>query len=297
MDATLRPGVPMRLTFAGIEGSHPCMIMGHDMQTISVTLPANNAFLVLSLNPGLAVEGTIESGSTLIAFTSKVVQAVAGNMPYCHIGSWTSAWEVRKRESLRLPVSLDMDFQHISTSANNTIPMSNINSEIGAIRPGKLVDLSLGGCCLETPSSSIFRVGDMIRYSCSLVESSPPATLLGSVVKVDGIDPAENRGSSQRLHIQFLIIDDVSQRLLFHALKQLQDYSERKEWLQAQQLVQRMRHNNVPPIGSPSRTGGGTSKIIAKSKSKSETTRGLKPVPAGAKTKSSTRSLPKIPPR
>ncbi|MDR1520884.1 MAG: PilZ domain-containing protein, partial [Planctomycetota bacterium] len=251
MDATVRPGVMLRLAFSGIDGGYSGLVMGHDMQGINVTLPANNDRLIASLNPGLDLEGTMESGSSLLAFTSKVIQAVAGSMPYCRISAWSAAWEVRKRDSLRLPISLEIDFQHISTGDSDSIRMASINNKIGSIRPGRLVDISLGGCCIETLSSSLFQTGDLMRFSHVLVEGSPPATLLGSVVKITPLDSDGRDSSRQRLHIQFLLIDDVSQRLLFRAVKQLQDMSERNEWLQAQQLMQKMRHNNIPILGSP----------------------------------------------
>ena len=252
MDATLRPGTLVRLTFQGVPGGHECHVMGHDMQSINLTLPANNDRLLSALKPGVRVEGTLESGPSLMAFNSAVTQAVAGSMPYCRITPWSAAWEVRKRDSVRLPISLDVDFQHISTSATQSIKMSSLEKEIGTIRPGKLIDISLGGCCLETPSNALFSVGDMIRFSKSLVTGNPPATLLGAVVMIDAINPADNAGSIQRIHIQFLVIDDVSQRILVRTLRQLQDVMDRDEWMQAQQLLQKMRRNKIKNIGSPS---------------------------------------------
>ncbi len=255
MDATLRPGVLVKLGFEGVEGGYDGMVMGHDMQSINVTLPANNNQLVASLRPGMKVEGSLESGPSLMAFTSNIIQAVAGSMPYCRIAAWKTAWEVRKRESVRLPISLDIDFQHISTATSESIKISNLDKEIGSVRPGKLIDISLGGCCIETPSSGVFRIGDMIRFSKSLVTGNPPATLLGALVNVDYIDPVENDGSKQRLHVQFLIIDDVSQRILVRTIRQLQDLMERDEWMQAQQLLQKMRRNRIQNIGSPAGAG------------------------------------------
>lgn len=270
MDATLKPGVVTKLTFHGIEGGYDCMVMGHDMQHINVTLPANNNVLLSSIRPGMEVEGSLESGPSLMAYTAAVVRAVAGSMPYCRLTAWKSAWEVRKRESVRLPIVLEVDFQHISTSSSDSISMSNIDKELGTIRPGRLVDISLGGCCLETPSAGQFLVGDMVRFSKSLVAGNPPATLLGAIVNVDQIDPNENGGSRQRLHVQFLILDDVSQRILVRAMRQLQDVMAREEWMKAQQLLQKMRHNKIENIGSPV-TGmgaparlGGTTKAAAK---------------------------------
>lgn len=255
MDATLKPGVVARLVFDGVEGGYECLIMGHDMQTVNVTLPAHSNQLVAALHPGTRVEGTLESGPSLIAFSASVVQAVAGSMPYCRITAWTNAWEVRTRDAVRLPISLDVDFQHISTFASGSIKMSNLNKEIGSLRPGRLMDVSLGGCCLETPSEAEFRVGDMIRFSKSLTPGNPPATLLGAVVNIDRIDPEENEGSRQRLHAQFLVIDDVSQRILVRAIRQLQDAVDREEWMQAQQLLQKMRRNRIQNIGSPASAG------------------------------------------
>lgn len=252
MDATLKPGSVAKLAFEGIEGGYECIVMGHDMNAINVTLPAHNDQLISSLRPGMRIEGTLESGPSLLAFTSAVLQAVAGSMPYCRIMPWRTAWEIRKRESVRLPISLEIDFQHISTAKTDNIRMSNLDKEIGAIRPGRLIDVSLGGCCVETPSSGVFRIGDMVRFSKSLVTGNPPATLLGAIVRVTDIDPEANEGSIQRLHIQFLVIDDVSQRILVRTLRQLQDIMERDEWMQAQQLMQKMRRNKIKDIGSPS---------------------------------------------
>ncbi len=255
MDATLKPGTIVRLVFDGVNGGYECIVMGHDMQSVNVTLPANNDRLVEALKPGLKVEGTLESGPSLMAFTSAIVQAVAGSMPYCRLAPWKAAWEVRKRDSVRFPMSMDIDFQHISTAAAQSIRMSSLEKEIGTIRPGKLVNISLGGCCVDTPSDAEFNVGDMIRFSRSLGVGNPPATLLGALVKVNGINPAENEGSAQRLHVQFLVIDDVSQRLLVRTLRQLQDVVDKDEWMRAQNLMQKMRRNHVQSIGSPS--GGG----------------------------------------
>ncbi|MDR2390886.1 MAG: PilZ domain-containing protein [Planctomycetota bacterium] len=252
MDATLRPGVMLRLNFAGAEGGYNCLVMGHDLKGINVTLPANNDKLLSILQSGTAIEGTVESGSTLLAFTSEVIQAVAGSMPYCRIAAWCTAWEVRKRQAMRLPISLDLDFQHIPTGDTETIHMASINNRLGAIRPGRMVDISVGGCCLESPSSSKFDPGDIARFSKSLMEGMPPATFLGSIVKVDPIDkPEEHEGSRQRLHIQFLLVDDVSQRLLLRAVKHIQEAAEQNEWVQAQRLMQQMRRNNIPMLGSP----------------------------------------------
>jgi c-di-GMP-binding flagellar brake protein YcgR len=245
----------MKLSFEGIEGGYDCLVMGHGQIDINVTLPAHNDKLVASLRPGMRIEGMLESGPSLLAFSSTVIQAMAGSMPYCRITPWKSAWEVRKRDSLRLPIVLEIDFQHISTATAASINMSNLEKEIGTIRLGRLIDISLGGACIETPSSGTFRVGDMIRFSKSLVTGNPPATLLGALVDVDEIDPAQNEGSVQRLHVQFLVIDDVSQRILVRTLKQLQDMQDRNEWMQAQQLLQQMRRNNIQNIGSPTATG------------------------------------------
>ena len=262
MDATLRPGTMVRLMFQGVQGGYACLVMGHDMQSINLTLPANNDRLLAALKPGLRVEGTLESGPSLMAFNSTIIQAVAGSMPYCRITPWTAAWEVRKRDSIRLPISIDVDFQHISTSTTESIKISNLEKAIGTVRPGKLIDISLGGCAIETPSSAEFTIGDMIRFSKSLVTGNPPATLLGAVVKTDVIDPMEHEGSIQRIHIQFLVIDDVSQRILVRTLRQLQDVMDRDEWMHAQQLLQKMRRNKIQNIGSP-----------AASASRKETTR------------------------
>ncbi len=270
MDATLKPGVLTKLTFHGIEGGYDCMVMGHDMQHINVTLPANNNVLLWSIRPWMEVEGSLESVPSLMAYTAAVVRAVAGSMPYCRLTAWKSAWEGRKRESGRLPIVLEVDFQHISTASSDSISMSNIDKELGTIRPGRLVDISLGGCCLETPSAGQFLVGDMVRFSKSLVAANPPATLLGAIVNVDAINPAENEGSRQRLHVQFLILDDVSQRILVRAMRQLQDVMSREEWMKAQQLLQKMRHNKIenigspaPGMGAPARLGG-TTKVAPK---------------------------------
>lgn len=300
MDATLRPGVVVKLIFSGIEGGYECMVMGHDMQYINVTLPANNNLLVAALQPGLPVEGSLESGPSLMAFTAEVVQAVAGSMPYCRLTAWKTAWEVRTREAVRLPISIDIDFHHISTAATNAVRLSNIDKELGAIRPGKLIDISLGGCCIETPSASVFNVGDMLRFSKSLVTGNPPATLLGAIVHTEGIDPEEHDGCRQRLHVQFLVIDDVSQRILVRTMRQLQDVMAREEWMQAQQLLQRMRRNKLENYGtSPGGAGGtGSRRTGAHPKAKPSTritlaTHGGQ----GTGRKQSTRSFPKIPGR
>ena len=293
MDATLKPGAVTRLAFEGIEGGYECIVMGHDMQAINVTLPANNDKLVASLRPGMRIEGTLESGPSLMAFASSVIQAVAGSMPYCRITPWKAAWEVRKRDAIRLPIVLEIDFQHISTAASESINMSNLEREIGTIRPGRLIDVSLGGCCIETPSSGVFRVGDMLRFSKSLVTGNPPATLLGALVNVDDIDPTQNEGSIQRLHVQFLVIDDVSQRILVRTLRQLQDVQDRDEWMQAQQLLQKMRRNKIKNIGSPAATGlrsrPGTTSISTGPSGRPDT----RNIPKGPG-KPSTRSVPKV---
>ncbi|MCD7896329.1 MAG: PilZ domain-containing protein, partial [Planctomycetaceae bacterium] len=255
MDATLKPGVICRLTFEGVEGGFECLVMGHDMNTINVTLPANNDQLVASIRPGMLIEGMLESGPSLLAFTSTVIQAVAGSMPYCRITPWKTAWEVRKRDAVRLPISLEIDFNHISTAAAGSIKMSTLDKELGTIRPGKLMDISLGGCAIETPSGATFVVGDMVRFSKSLTAGNPPATLLGAIVGIKEIDPEQNEGCVQRLHIQFLVIDDVSQRILVRTLRQLQDVMDRNEWMQAQQLMQKMRRAKIHNIGSPAATG------------------------------------------
>ena len=254
MDATLKPGVIVRLTFENIEGGYECMVMGHDSHTINITLPANNDRLVASLKQGMRVDGTLESGPSLLAFQGNVIQAIAGSMPYCRITPWKTAWEIRKRDSMRLPVSVDIDFQHISTASTGSIRMSSLEKEIGTIKPGKLVDISLGGCGIETPSTGTFHIGDMLRFSKALIPDSPPATLLGALVKIDSLNPAQNDGSAQRLHVQFLIVDDVSQRILVRTVRQLQDAADREEWMQAQLLMQRMRRNKIENIGSPAAT-------------------------------------------
>ncbi len=255
MDATLKPGVICRLTFEGVEGGYECLVMGHDMNTINVTLPANNDQLVASIRPGMLIEGMLESGPSLLAFTSTVIQAVAGSMPYCRITPWKTAWKVRKRDAVRLPISLDIDFNHISTAAAGSIKMSTLDKELGTIRPGKLMDISLGGSAIETPSGATFVIGDMVRFSKSLTAGNPPATLLGAIVGIKEIDPETHDGCVQRLHIQFLVIDDVSQRILVRTLRQLQDVMDRNEWMQAQQLMQKMRRAKIHNIGSPAATG------------------------------------------
>ncbi|MCL2000767.1 MAG: PilZ domain-containing protein [Planctomycetes bacterium] len=250
MDATLRPGIQTRLVFSGQEGGYLCIVMGHDMQFIDVTLPANNDSLVAALTAGTEIKGSLESGPSLLAFTSEVVQAVAGRMPHCRIAAWKSAWEIRTRESVRLPITLDIDFQHISVSTGS-IKMSNLSKTIGAVRPGRLVDISLGGCCISTQSDAAFKVGDLIRFSQSLAEGTPPPTILGSVINCEALDPEKNHQERQRLRIQFLAMDDVSQRILARVIRQLNETAEMGEWLQAQKLIQQMRRNNVPILGSP----------------------------------------------
>ncbi len=251
MDAVLRPGVITRLCFEGLEGGHECMIMGYDRSAINVTLPSHSDKFIAALQSGMGIDGTLEHGPSLIGFTASVIQAIAGSMPYCRITPWASAWEIRKRASVRLPAVLDIDFQHISTASEDSINMSNLEKEIGTLRPGRLVDLSHGGCCIETPSSGAFHTGDMIRFSRMLAPGDPPATFLGAIVNIDTLDPDQNTGSLQRLHVQFLIIDDVSQRILVRALRQLQNERERDEWIKAQQLLQKIRKHNIENIGSP----------------------------------------------
>lgn len=266
MDMTLKPGAVARLVFGGLDGTHECLVMGYDTKTIHVTLPSHRDRLVAAIQPGMAVEGTLESGSSLIGFTSSVVQAFAGNMPYCRIMPWKSAWEIRKRASVRLPAVLDVDFQHIATAKAESINMSSLEKEIGTLRPGRLIDISHGGCCIETPSAEDFKQGDMIRFSRTIAPGDPAATFLGAVVSADTIDPERHEGSIRRLHIQFLIIDDVSQRILVRALRQLQSAKDRDEWMHAQQLLQTIRRNNISVVGSPAPKGtafrsgsGGTS--------------------------------------
>ncbi|MDR1744886.1 MAG: PilZ domain-containing protein, partial [Planctomycetota bacterium] len=297
MDAALRPGAITRLSFEGLEGGHACLVMGHDHKVINVTLPAHSNKLIAAIQPGMSIEGTLEHGASLIGFTSSVIQAVAGNMPYCRIVPWKSAWEIRKRVSVRLPAVLDIDFHHISTAESDSINMSNLEREIGALRPGRLIDLSHGGCCIETPSGGAFRTGDMIRFSRTLAPGDPPATFLGAIVKVDSdLDPDRSEGSLQRLHVQFLIIDDVSQRILVRALRQLQTTQDRNEWMQAQQLMQKIRRNNIENIGSPSATGaaprrsGGTTNITARPAASAIPRQSTRIVP-----RQSTRSIPKPP--
>lgn len=256
MDATLRPGSVLRMNFEGVEGSYDCMVMNYNMQLLNVTLPANHDQLVASLVPGLKVEGSFETGPSLMAFTSSVLGVVAGSMPFCRLTIWRNAWEVRKRDSVRLGISVDVDFQHISTTSNATFKLSQIDKEIGAVRPGRLVDLSLGGGCLDTPSKYAFNIGDFVRFTASLIPGHPPATLLGSIVDIGGLNPEENDGMLKRLHIQFLALDDVSQRLLARAMRQLQENANQEEWLASQRLLEQMRRNNIPDAGMIMPAGG-----------------------------------------
>lgn len=280
MDATLKPGAVLRVNFEGIEGASECLVMNHNMKSLNITLPANNTYLMESLRKGLSVEGYFESGPSLMAFTSTVLAVVGGNMPFCRLSIWRNAWEVRKRESVRLDITLEIDFQHISTASSASINMSQLEKEIGAVRPGRLVDLSLGGCALETPSTYDFHEGDFIRFTASLVPGHPAATLLGAIVDTRDLVPDENDGMQKRLGVQFLALDDVSQRLLARAMRQLQEASSRQEWLQAQKLLAQMRRNNVAndiASAAPSQTRG-TGTRATGTKTRAQTR------PGGAKT-------------
>ncbi len=263
MDATLKPGVVLRLTFEGIEGGFNCLTINHSMHFLNATLPANYPTLLSTLQPGLGVEGTFESGPSLMAFTSSIVSVVGGSMPFCRLSVWKNAWEVRKRDSVRLDISLDIDFQHISTAAASSIRMSQLDREMGAVRPGKPVDLSLGGCGIETSSRYDFSEGDFIRFSTALMPGLPPATLLGAIVDIRNLDPEANGGMIKHIGIQFLALDDLSQRLLARAMRQLQEVSSRKEWVRAQRLLEEIRrHNMHDELLGPDMAGG--SRVIPK---------------------------------
>ncbi|MDR1611393.1 MAG: PilZ domain-containing protein [Planctomycetota bacterium] len=251
MDATLKPGMVVHILFSEMAGGFDCLVMSYGMDSFNITLPSNNAGLLNSIRPGAAVEGSFESGPSLMAFTSAVETVVAGSMPFCRLSIWKNAWEVRKRESVRLGVSLDVDFQHISTASSGAIKMSQLDREISSIRPGRLRDLSLGGCCLDTPLEGSYEVGDFVRFTAALIPGHPRATLLGAIVEVIDIpDPGKNEGMVKRLHMQFLALDDVSQRLLARAMRQLQDIKSRVEWQQAQQMAEQLRQYNLPDAGS-----------------------------------------------
>ncbi|MDR0361504.1 MAG: PilZ domain-containing protein [Planctomycetota bacterium] len=256
MDATLKPGMIVHAAFSGVEGGHDCLVMSYAMDSFNITLPANNAHLINSIKPGGTVEGSFESGPSLMAFTSVIEAIVAGSMPFCRLSVWKNAWEVRKRESVRLGMSLDIDFQHISTSSSGAIKVSQLDREISSIRPGRLRDLSLGGCCLDTPLDGKFEIGDFIRFTASLIPGHPRATLLGAIVEVINIpDPGRNENMVKRLHMQFLALDDVSQRLLARAMRHLQDIKSRVEWQQAQQLIEQMRQHDIPKEETVDNTG------------------------------------------
>lgn len=247
MDRTVRPGLVLHIAFDGVDGAYDCLVMGYDLKSLNVTLPANNARLLAALKPGTVAEGSFESGASLMAFATLVEAIVAGSMPFCRLAIWKNAWEVRKRESIRLGLSVDIDFQHISTAFSGSIRMSQLDKGIGSVRPGKLRDLSLGGGCIETQIDGKYNVGDLLRFIASLIPGHPPATLLGAIVEIDDVAcPEENNGMVKRLHVQFLALDDVSQRLLVRAMRQLQDVANRIEWQRSQQLLEEMRRNNIP---------------------------------------------------
>lgn len=260
MDATLKPGTILKVSFDGIENNYECLVMNYNMQFINVTLPSNNPHLMNSLEPGLRAEGSFETGPSLMAFNSTVLGVVGGSMPFCRLSIWKNAWEVRKRDSVRLGIMIEVDFQHISTAASANYTLAQLDKEIGAIRPGRIVDLSLGGGCVETPSSYQFNVGDFIRFTTSLVDGHPPATLLGSIVDINNLDPQQHEGMVKRLHVQFLALDDVSQRLLARAMKQLQDAATHSDWLKAQRMLAQMRQNKIPEAGMMVPQGGGVTR-------------------------------------
>ncbi len=258
MDATLKPGTILKVSFEGIENNYECLVMNYNMQFLNVSLPANNPHLIGSLEPGLRVEGNFETGPSLMAFNTHVLGIVGGSMPFCRLGIWKNAWEVRKRDSVRLGILIEVDFQHISTAASANYTLAQLDKEIGAVRPGRLVDLSLGGGCVETPSSYQFNVGDFIRFTTPLVEGHPPATLLGAIVDIHDLDPQQHEGMIKRMHVQFLALDDVSQRLLARAMKQLQDAATHNDWLKAQRMLAQMRQNQIPETGMMTPQGSGT---------------------------------------
>ena len=238
----------------GISGVYTCLAMNHNINCLNVTLPANSGPLLDIIKPGLLVEGIFESGPSLMAFNSTVQAVIGGSMPLAKLSIWQNAWEMRKRETIRLGISLDVEFQHISTTSSNTFKMSKLEKEVGTVRPGRLTDLSLGGGGLETAADYEFNVGDFVRFQIGLIPGHPAATLLGAIVNVREIDPAMNDGMTKHLGLQFLALDDVSQRLLARAMRQLQEVSTQAAWLQAQKLLEQMRRNNVHEVADVSQT-------------------------------------------
>lgn len=252
MDGSLRPGSMATLKFRGIDDPMQCVVMGHNSQNIDFALPAGKQRLVPKITPGLRVEGFLEHGPVLLGFTSAVIMAVGGSMPYVRMEAWHTARDIRKRDAVRLHLSLEITFQHIPTSQADAIRMSALDQESGSVIPGRLIDVSLGGCCIETASNNMFKIGDMIRFSKALAPNTEPVTLLGSLVNSK---PATDENPFQRLNIQYLLVDETSQIQLVRALKQLHQQSAQQEWMRAQQLLQKMRHNKIQSIGAPATRG------------------------------------------
>lgn len=265
MDATIKPGILMKITFEGVRGVYDCLAMNHNMQCLNVTLPADSASrLAAELKPGTVAEGNFESGPSLIAFTAAVERVLSGQMPYCRLSSWRNAWEIRTRESVRLPVSIPIDFQHVSTSSSGNISMAALERGVENGRAGEILDISLGGCRIGTTAGDAFLPGDLVRFNVSLMRGQPPATLLGSIVDVDRAAEPAGSQPGRGLHVQFLALDDVSQRLLARAVRFHQEGTARDEWLRAQAMTQRIRQNRIdldaepdssaPPAAMPGRS-------------------------------------------
>ncbi|MDR3211414.1 MAG: PilZ domain-containing protein [Planctomycetota bacterium] len=244
----LEPGMSLRMNFSGINGSIVCHVIRHDKTGITITIPTDYPSLIQTLHPGTTANGIYESGTSLMAFVTEVTSVSTSSLPFVKLAVWKNVWEVRKRDSLRLRIDLQIHFQHVTTAGTNMIDMNELEKAIDFLHPGRLSDISLGGCSLETEENLGFAIGDLLRFRAQLITGQSPGTFLGSIVHVHS-DKAENENKSlHNLGIQFISMSDISQRLLIQTIHRLQQSHENEVKQKAVELIEQLKTRKIGPL-------------------------------------------------
>ena len=94
MDATLKPGLALQLSFAGLIRGCESQLIGHNRNGIWVKLPSGDIRLRNSIRHGIWVEGSFATNSSRLAFSSEVMEVTPGNPPVVRLDVWKDAWEL-----------------------------------------------------------------------------------------------------------------------------------------------------------------------------------------------------------
>jgi c-di-GMP-binding flagellar brake protein YcgR/heme exporter protein D len=211
-------GQQLRLRFSGYPGAYRAVVIGVDPQGLLVSF-SDRTGRDMQLNRYDRVTGVFEQNGELISFQTEVLEASSNEVYTCRLAHSTRVQHLKRRESVRVPVSRPIRFEWVPAEALQK-PSGDHPSTHGKHRPreGTLIDLSLGGCAIGVGPDAMVSEHDIVIFRLDITDEIEPIDCVGRVLSLE-IRREENRGI---LHVAFLGENESRRQRLGLVLAHLQ---------------------------------------------------------------------------